>query len=116
MKQTYLAHSKRHFYQRPREKQAPRFGRTSFSETPATAVSEKLVRAEFNTDTVARNSLDRVQKRKNVLAGSRRCFQIRCDDRYSSAPPCCSPPNLLRNRRPLDDASVVNFKPVLTFS
>src|SRR5271166_6520039 len=92
MKQTYLAHSKRHFYQRPREKQAPRFGRTSFSETPATAVSEKLVRAEFNTDTVARNSLDRVQKRKNVLAGSRRCFQIRCDDRYSSAPPCCAPP------------------------
>src|SRR5271166_4649288 len=62
------------------------------SETPATAVSEKLVRAEFNTDTVARNSLDRVQKRKNVLAGSRRCFQIRCDDRYSSAPPCSSPP------------------------
>jgi len=31
--------------------------------------------------TMDRNSLDRVQKKKNVLAGSRRCFQIRGDDR-----------------------------------
>ena len=48
-------------------------------------------------------------KPKNVLAGSRRCFQIKCDDAVVVGnPPCCSP-NLLRNRRALDDASVVNF-------
>src|ERR1700676_3819047 len=54
-------------------------------------------------------------KPKNVLAGSRRCFQIKCDDALVVVTPCRSP-NLLRNRRALDDASVANFKPVLTFS
>jgi len=80
MKQTYLAHSKRHFYQRPREKQAPRFGRTSFLGDPRDSSERKARqgRIELPDDVAAETgkSLTLEVRRKIMGENAARLYDI----------------------------------------
>src|SRR5271165_6421697 len=99
MKQTYLAHSKRHFYQRPREKQAPRFGRTSFLGDPRDSSERKARQGRIQYghcgQKLARPCPEEWKKRKKTCLpvrgdASRLDATIGSRRHPHAAPPTCS--------------------------